>query len=373
MKLKKYNELSVELSNMNKVIFLETNNDEEHIGLGYINYLLGLESCNNDFKELLRNNLTKVEIKKYYVPIYSIKCMVNDDYHIAFNEEGHAIVHVVCGENETRVDEESVAKIQKEEIVRFEGDYHFCCSEYKGQFANDLIHLDLSSYSSKNHIDESVDILDKFISPNALNKLVDEKVKTAFKNQGSEQAKKYILSKHLDGEFVSIEQNTKVIDIEKAIYLVPIYAISVKYNDEEYTSYICGVDTLKEYDYPRSKEYLDYFKKAKKNYLWKTVATYLLFILIPALGICTSLYLKNNLKIEESHFSIISVVLGILAIFLIIGYTMKHKKIKEHQERLIDKFEKAKEKPKSAFFASLLTILIIDLICLVGSVVLLLI
>ena len=341
MKLKKYNELSVELSNMNKVVFLETNNDEEHVSLGYINYLLGLESCNSDFKELLRNNLAKIEIKKYYVPIYSIKCMVNDDYHVAFNEEGHAVVHVVCGENETRVDEESVAKIQKEEIVRFEGDYHFCCSE--------------------------------FISPNALNKLIDEKVKSAFKNQGSEQAKKYILSNHSEGEFVSIEQNTKVIDIEKALYLAPIYAITAKYNDEEYTSYISGVDALKEYDYPRSKEYLDYFKKAKKNYFLRTIATYLLFLLLPALGICASLYLKDNLKIEESHFSIITIVLAIVAIFLIIGYTLKHKKIKAHQAKLIEKFEKVKEKPKTAYFASLLTILIIDLICLVGSIVLLLI
>lgn len=373
MKLKKYNELNVELSNMNKVVFLETNNDEEHVSLGYINYLLGLESCNSDFKELLRNNLAKIEIKKYYVPIYSIKCMVNDDYHVAFNEEGHAVVHVVCGENETRVDEESVAKIQKEEIVRFEGDYHFCCSEYKGQFASDLIHLDFPSYSSKNSVDESLDILDKFISPNALNKLIDEKVKSAFKNQGSEQAKKYILSNHSEGEFVSIEQNTKVIDIEKALYLVPIYAITAKYNDEEYTSYISGVDALKEYDYPRSKEYLDYFKKAKKNYFLRTIATYLLFLLLPALGICASLYLKDNLKIEESHFSIISIVLSIVAIFLIIGYTLKHKKIKAHQAKLIEKFEKVKEKPKTAYFASLLTILIIDLICLVGSIVLLLI
>lgn len=374
MKVKKYSECSVELNNIDNIVVIEPNNDEEHIKATAINHFLSLDSCNNDFKELLKNNLAKIDVKRLYVPVYSIKCMVNDDYRVSYLENGNAIVHVVCGDNEARVDEENLENVHKEEVVRFEGDYHFCCSEYKGPFSNKFIHLDLNTYLEKSNDFDNLDLIDKFISQKTLNKLINEKVTQAFLEQGLTQAKKYILGKHQDAEYLDCKQNTKIIDCQKTIYLVPMYEIVVNFSDEEYISYISGVDNIVEYEFPRSKDYITYNAKTRRNYFIRTILINLMFILIGGVGIVTAMFLKDNLAgFTNTHFIVSTIGISIICIVALVTYLLVHKRFKKQKELVLSKYEKMSKKPKSLYFVSLLMVGIIDLLCIAGIIVLLLI
>ncbi len=374
MRIKKYSECSNEFNNIDNIVVLEANNDEEQIKNNAINYFLSLDCCNDDFKELIKNNLAKIDVKKMYAPIYSVKCMVNDDYRVSYLENGNAVVHIVCGDNETRVDEESLEDIHKEEVVRFEGDYNFCCSEYKGPFSNKFIHLDLNTYLTKNEDFDNLDLVDKFISQKTLNKTIKEKVIQAFLNQGLTQAKKYVLGNHQEAEYLDCRQDTKIVDCQTTIYMVPLYEIIVTFNDEKYASYVSGIENMVEYDFPRSKDYMIYNVKTKRNYFIRTILISLLFILLGGVGIATVNYLKGVLsKFSETNFIIATIGISIICILALIIYLLTHKKFKNKKDLVLSKYEKMNKKPKSLYFASLLIVGIIDLLCIIAIIVLLII
>lgn len=364
MKIKKYSECELEFNNLEKIQVISSNYDEKQIRELVKKHFLNLESCNSDYKEMLKNDIDNFEIKKYYVPLYNVECMVNDDYRVSFEEEGNAVVHVVCGNNEARIDEESIEGLIKEEVVRFEGDYHFCSTDYKGPFANRLVHLDLNSLRQEEGNVDNINIVDRFISSKVLNKLISDKVTQAFLNQGHNQAKKYIAARHDKAKLVNCIQNTKIIDTKKTMYLLPIYEIIVSFAEENYSSYIAGVDSMMDFDYPRGKAFIDYNKRTRRNHSIRFILTSLMFVLLAASGIFASMFLNQNyMWFNHNHLMISSVGISLIMLVLLILYLLKSKRFRQRKDLILAKFEGSKKRPKSLYLISLIVIGVIDVIC----------
>lgn len=363
MKIKKYNECSVEFNNIENVKVVSSNFNENQIKELAKAQFSKYESCNSDFKEMLIKDIAKIEIKKYYAPVYNIECMVNDDYRVSFEEEGNAVVHVVCGNNEARIDEEQLPNLVKEEVVRFEGDYHFCCSDYKGAFDNRLVHLELATLNIQEEDLDELDIIDRFISSKALDRLITDKVKQAFLGQGVSQAKKYISSRHKDAKLLDCTQESKIIDTKKGLYLIPIYEVVATFAEEEYTSYIAGVDSMTEFDFPRAKSFIDYNKKSRLFYFIRTLLIELMFVLIAGAGIFGAIYAHENYDFfTKNHLTLTSIGLALLCIILLIIYILKRKKYRAKKDFVLAKYENAKKKPKTLYLITMIIYGVIDLL-----------
>lgn len=365
MKTKKYKECELEFNNIDNIVVVSANHDEQQILEIAKKQFLSLDSCNADFKEMIKGNLANIVVNKKYVPLYNVECMVNDDYHITFKEEGIATVHVVCGKDETRIDQETISNLCKEEVVRFEGDYHFCSTDFKGPFANRLVHLDLKSLRIKEDGLEDIEIIDRFISNKTLNKLINDKVLQAFSGQGNNQAKKYIASRHNDSQLLDCKQNTKIIDTKKTLYLVPLYEVVSTFAEEEYISYIAGIDSMNEYDFPRGKAFIEFNKKTRLNHFIRHILISLMFVLLGASCVFGALLAYEKIeKFSKIYLIISSVSLSIICLLFLILYTWKSKNYYKKKDIILTKYEGSAKKPKSLYLISLIVYGIIDLSCL---------